>query len=88
MTRIQIKEGIPIEQQVLFFSSHQLKNENTLQHYNIKNDSTIHLTLNMSGGGYPPLPARAFYKVNTDDQLLLNKKLKDAGITFLLILQI
>ena len=41
--KIEEKEGIPPEQQILIFSKMQLENNKTLDDYKIKNQSTLHL---------------------------------------------
>ncbi|KAL1218903.1 Ubiquitin-ribosomal protein eL40y fusion protein [Cardamine amara subsp. amara] len=43
--RIQGKEGIPVDQQMLIFEGRQLQDSLTVSDYNIKNDSTLHLGL-------------------------------------------
>ena len=46
-TKIQVKEGIPPDQQILKFAGKQLENSYTLSHYDIKMRARLHLFLRL-----------------------------------------
>jgi hypothetical protein len=49
--RIQIREGIPPDQQLLIFAGTHLNNNKTIADYNIQKEATLHLILRLRGNG-------------------------------------
>jgi hypothetical protein len=75
---IRSKAGIPIDQQRLIFASRQLEDGKTLEDYNIKDESTLHLVLRLRGGEELVLPPSLL-----DEPFHYNfTKISDRGVKF------
>lgn len=56
------KEGIPLDQQRLFFDGKQLQDDFTISHYNIQHRSNLKLIISMRGGMYAAVSSRDGYE--------------------------
>lgn len=51
-TKVQLKEGVPFDQQVLIFEGKQLEDKYKLSNYDIQENSTLHLVLREKGSNH------------------------------------
>ncbi|CAL8463653.1 g3187 [Coccomyxa elongata] len=63
------KEGIPSEAQRLIYSGRQLEDEQTLAHYDVERDSTLHLVMRLRGGIIEPSLQILARKYNQDKMI-------------------
>ncbi|KAK9915941.1 hypothetical protein WJX75_006248 [Coccomyxa subellipsoidea] len=63
------KEGIPAEVQRLIYAGRQLEDEQTLSHYSVERDSTLHLVMRLRGGIIEPSLQILARKYNQDKMI-------------------
>ena len=68
---IQDKEGCPPNQQTLVYKGNFLKNFDKLDKYNLKNEATIHLILNLRGGMLDTVSGRNGAFGNADFKMII-----------------
>jgi ubiquitin len=51
-SKLQDKEGVPLDQQKLIFKGNELQSDTKLYDYNVKNESVIHMVLGLKGGSF------------------------------------
>ncbi|KAI9293307.1 ubiquitin/ribosomal protein S27a fusion protein [Neoconidiobolus thromboides FSU 785] len=71
--QVEACSGIPSEQQSLLFAQKSLDDELTLAHYNISTESTLHMVIDLLGGG------KKRKKKNVEDLFKLGQVKKDTN---------
>jgi ubiquitin C len=73
-TKIQDREGIPADQQILLFEGTELENDKTIHNYSIRRNSIVNLIFPLNLSEKSPLPSESLDRINIEIYIKMSHK--------------